>query len=76
MFCESAVDLAFVGEKRAERVPRIEPAFSAWEGENGGPDGTQSDGIGRLTCGFPNRQMGSDCVRRRRMCHWCAMEAP
>jgi hypothetical protein len=66
---ESASDL----QVYVERVTRIELAFSAWEGENGGLDETSSDGIGRLTCGFSKRRMGSDCVGRRRMCHGCAM---
>ena len=56
-----------------ERVTRIELAFSAWEGENRGLDKTHTDGIGRLTCDFPNPQMGSDCFGCRRMCHGCAM---
>jgi len=60
---------------RVERVTRIELAFSAWEGENRGLDETHMDGIGRVTCSFPKRRMSSDCVRRRWMCHRCAMEA-
>lgn len=45
-----------------ERVTGIEAAFSAWESEQRGPDGTTSDRSGRLTCGFPNGRTGADGV--------------